>query len=216
MNFTLDPRNIRDLAPDVIDADGLPRVMPASYYASTTPEERALLGHRYGLYGLPTIELCDWLTEFIGGRNAVEIGAGNGAMAAHMGIPATDAMLQQNPDVQAIYELMAQPLITFGPNVRRLEASDAVRVLRPQVVIGSWITHRFDKRRPSLEGNMFGPRTDWILERVEHYVLIGNESVHANNPLLKTPHETHHFDFLYSRAMNGSQDFVGIWEGRAR
>lgn len=209
----IDTTGARDLAPDVIDGTGLPRVMPASYYAGATAAERGLLCVRHGLYCLPTVELVDWLRTFIDGRKAIEIGAGNGRLAEALGIPATDSYLQDEPFVREYYDALGQPPIRYGPNVARLEARDAVRKHHPQVVIGSWITHRYNARRHGRGGNMFGPDTDWILGRCEHYVLIGNTQTHAQHSLWQRPHEIHHPAWLYSRAMNGSADFIAVWKG---
>lgn len=207
--FKLDTTNIRDLSPDVIDEAGLPRLMPASYYEGTTTNERALLGHRHGLYLLPTLELAKWLTEQIDDRVAIEIGAGNGRLAAHLEIPATDSMLQD--EVSEFYEISGQPRSAFGPNVVKLEAQQAVRRYWPKVVVAAWVTHRWNRRYPGRGGNMFGPNLDWILGRVDEYVFIGNEQVHRFHPLPKLAQEIHHFPFVYSRAHNGSRDFVAVW-----
>src|SRR5262245_10991707 len=74
--FVIVPGSTRHLAPDVLDNRGRLRVMPAAYWATTTPAERALFGHRHGLYSFPTVELVDHLREVIAGRVAIEIGAG--------------------------------------------------------------------------------------------------------------------------------------------
>lgn len=86
----LDASTITDISDAVIDETGRPRVLPASFYENTTPEERGLVCHRHGLYCLPTVELADFVRETIGGRTAIEIGAGNGALAEKIGIHATD------------------------------------------------------------------------------------------------------------------------------
>lgn len=49
-SFVLDPTKIRDLAPEALGPDGRLRVLPAAFWAGTTPAERALFGHRHGLY----------------------------------------------------------------------------------------------------------------------------------------------------------------------
>lgn len=207
--YLIDTEGVRDLATDVIDEHGLPRVMPADFYAGTTSTERGVLGIRHGLYCLPTVELVTWLTEFIDGRKAIEIGAGNGRLADAVGIPATDAYLQERD----YYEIHGQPLILFGPNVERLEARDAIRKHRPQVVIGAWITQRYNRRHHAAGGSRFGVDTDMVLRHVEHYVLIGNEKVHAKHPLWQRPQEIHHPPWLYSRAVNGTRDFIAVWDG---
>lgn len=216
MTYLLDCTNLRDLAPDVIDEEGLPRVMPAGYYAETSAQERAWLGLRHGLYGLPTEELCDWMTEHIAGRKAIEVGAGNGRMAERLGIPATDLCLQDDPEIKAYFDATGQPRTQYGPNVERLEALAAVRKYRPAVVIGSWITHRYNPRRHGLGGNQYGPKMDAILERCDEYVLIGNTRTHAQNPLWRREHELLHFPWIYSRSVTDTPDFIAIWKGSAR
>jgi hypothetical protein len=209
--YEIDLEGLRDLSPAVIDSEGLPRVMPAEFYEGTTIAERAVLAVRHGLYLLPTAELCSWLIEHIGDRSAIEIGAGNGRMAAHIGIPATDSHQQDDQEISQYYRDLGQAKVRYGPNVERLEAKEAVRRHRPQVVVGAWVTHRYNLRRHSRGGNENGPNLEWIFERIEEYVLIGNEAVHAKHPLWEKPHEIHYFPWLYSRAMNGSRDFIAIW-----
>lgn len=213
MTYLLDTTNLRDLAPDVIDAEDRPRVMPASYYADTNSQERAWLGLRYGLYGLPTEELCAWLTDRIAGRSAIEIGAGNGRLAEQLGVSATDSYLQEDPAVGAYLLSTGQPRTFYGPNVERLEALDAVRKYRPAVVIGSWITHRYNPRRHGLGGNQYGPKIEAILDRCEEYILIGNTKTHAKNPLWKREHELFHFPWIYSRSVTNTPDFIAVWYG---
>lgn len=211
--FALDPSTTRDLGPEVLDATGRLKVMPAAYYAGTTAAERALLGHRHGLYSLPTTELCDWLRGHIGDRASIEIGAGNGVMAEHLGIVATDSYMQEDPAIRATFRAMGQPTITYGTNVKRLEARDAVRRFRPAVVIGAWITHRYDPRAHWRGGNQYGPDLAAIAERAE-LVLICNRSTHSKNPLLKEPHEEYEFPWLYSRSINESPNFIAVWTRR--
>jgi hypothetical protein len=214
--YLADMTGVRDLAPFVIDEEGLPQIMPAAFYEQTTLKERYWLGHRYGLYLLPTVELCGWLGEHIGARSAIEIGAGNGRLADWLGIPATDSKLQEDPDMKDLYGSLGQAPVHYGPNVEKLEAKKAVRRYRPEVAIGAWVTHRYNPRRHLSGGNQFGPDMNWILERIYEYVLIGNEEVHAKNPLWDLPHEIHHLPFIYSRAVNGSRDFVAVWKGGRR
>lgn len=215
MNVYLsDMTDVRDLAPYVIDEEGLPSIMPAAFYEQTTIKERYWLGHRYGLYLLPTVELCGWLGEHIGSRKAIEIGAGNGRLADWLGIPATDSKLQEDPAMVRLYgELGGQAPVRYGPNVEKLEAKKAVRRYWPDVVIGAWVTHKYNPRRHLLGGNQFGPDMSWILDHIDEYVLIGNEEVHAKNPLWDLPHGIQYLPFIYSRAVNGSRGFVAVWKG---
>lgn len=209
--YDLDLTGLRDLGPDVIDEAGLPRIMPAAFYAAAKPAERAWLGLRYGLYGLPTLELVDWLRVHLRGRKAIEIGSGNGRLAEALDIPATDLYLQEDQETRQVYDAIGQPTITYGPNVEKLDAIPAIRKYRPQVVIGVWVTHRWSQRRAGLGGNQYGPNTDWILNHCEEYLLIGNQRTHAKHPLWNEPHEIIFPSWLYSRSVTDTPDFIAWW-----
>jgi hypothetical protein len=209
-----DPRQIRDIAPDMLDAPGRPRVLPAAFYRTTTPTERALVCQRNGIYGLPTTELIDFLTDAIGGRTAIEIGAGHGGLAAALGIPATDSKMQDDPLVRLVYDAAGQPPVQYGSNVERLNAAEAIAHYRPQVVVACWVTHLYDERRHEAGGNMFGVDEDQVLDNCESYIFIGNSYVHRGKTIWNRPHAKIEPDWVYSRTINGSADFIAVWEGR--
>lgn len=214
--YAFDTRGLRDLAPDCLAEDGRLRIMPASYYAAVKREERAWFANRYAFYCLPTVELADWLREFIAERPAIEIGSGNGVLAQFLGIPATDSRIQDDPGIRAYYKVMRQAPVNYGPNVERIEALDAVKKYKPEVVLGCWMTHRFDPRDPEREGNAVGPDFTAILKLCKQLVLIGNELVHAKNPLLNRPHTMLYPPWLYARSFNYGREFIAIWDGEGR
>lgn len=208
----IDPRGLRDFTTEVKDgATGAPRVMPASFYRSMTVDERALLGARNAWYGFPTAELIDWLRAAIGGRSAIEIGAGHGGLAAALGIPATDNMMQDHPLIAMLYQATRQQPVHYGPNVEQLDALQAVAKYRPQVVLASWVTHMWRDDRPEAGGNMFGVHEEAVIDACETYIFIGNTAVHAKKSIWTRPHQRITPDWLFSRAMNGSPDFIAIW-----
>jgi len=212
MDFkTLDPRKIRDLRPLVLDAAGELQVMPASFYASTTVLERAMLGTQIGAYGLPTEELVSWLRNVTIGRHCIEIGAGNGVLAKAIGIQGTDNFLQIRSDVRSYYAALGQPLIPYADHLDRLEAEQAVRTHRPEIVVASWVTHLYDERRPAAGGNMYGVDEEWILDNCQTYIFIGNEHVHRDKSIWARPHVKFTPSWLFSKAHNGSSDFIAIW-----
>lgn len=209
----LDTRGARDLAPDLLAPNGSLRVMPAAYYRDTTVVERAMFCQRYGVYGLLTDELIAWLRERIGGRSAIEIGAGAGHLAAALGIPATDSKMQDDPRVAGWYTAHGQPTVRYGPHVEKLDAKEAVRKYRPQVVIASWVTHRYRPSRHAAGGNAFGVNEEELIGRCAEYIFIGNTRVHAGKSIWSLPHELLEPDWLYSRAHNGSPEFIACWRG---
>jgi hypothetical protein len=211
-----DINQIRDLGPDALEAPGRPRIMPASFYYTTSVAERALLGHRNGIYSFPTAELVDWLCAVIDGRSAIEIGAGNGALAAALGIPATDNKMQSDPLIGQIYAATGQPPVIYGPNVEQLDAAAAIAHYRPQVVLACWVTHLFDENRPQAGGNMFGVDEEALIKACDTYIFIGNTHVHKNKSIWRHAHIKIEPDWLYSRAVNGSPEFIAVWENKTR
>jgi hypothetical protein len=208
----LDTSQLRDYSAEVIDpANGMPRILPAAFYASLSPQERAVVGARNALYSLPTLELVDWLRAEIGGRSAIEIGAGNGALAQALGIPATDNHMQADRIISAIYTSAGQKPISYGTHVEKLAAHDAIERHRPQVVVGCWVTHEWRADRQEAGGNMFGINEDALLDAVETYIFIGNEKVHRNKSIWSRPHRIIYPDWLHSRALNGSRNFIAVW-----
>lgn len=207
----LDPRNIRDIAPAVLAAPGKPRILPASFYQGTTPQERALLGVRHGIYGLPTEELVAWVRERIGGRRAIEIGAGHGAFAEALGIPATDNWQQSNPSIAQYYAALKQPVVKYGNHVEKLDALEAVAKHKPQVVVANWVTHKYRPERHAAGGNQDGVDEEALIQSCEAYIFIGNRSVHAGKSIWSLPHEIIEPDWLFSRATNGTADFIAVW-----
>ncbi|WP_147282933.1 hypothetical protein [Pseudorhodoferax soli] len=134
-SFCLDPARVRDISGELLDAHGRLQVVPAAVLAETSAEERMLFCVRHGVYGLPTAELCDFLGDRIGGRTAIEIGAGTGILARTLGIAATDNRQQEDPAIRAHYQSLGQPTVPYGPDVEKLDAHRAVEQHGPQVVI---------------------------------------------------------------------------------
>lgn len=209
----MNTHGVRDLTPAVMldAAIGEPRIMDADFYRATTMPERALLGAHNALYGLPTRELVEWLSDFIGDRSAIEIGAGHGALAKAVGIPATDNWMQDDPAIRAVYEMSGQKPVQYGTNVEKIGALPAIEKYRPQVVIASWVTHLWTEDRPEAGGNMFGVAEELVVDAVEAYVMIGNTHVHRNKAIWDRPHTLIHPDWLFSRAHNGSPEFIAVW-----
>lgn len=170
-----------------------------------------LFGVRHGLYGFPTEELCSFLRVRIRGRQAIEIGSGHGVLAKALGIPATDNRQQEDAEVRAHYAAIRQPTVPYGEHVEKLDAAAAVEKYRPAVVVACWITHRFDPSRPDAGGSATGVDEVAIIASCDEYIFIGNERVHAHKPIWALPHEKLTPPWLYSRAINGSRDFIGIW-----
>jgi hypothetical protein len=203
----MDPTTVRDISPEVLDENGRMRVLPAAYWATTTMHERVLFGHRHAVYSFPTVELVDRLHELIAGRPAIEVGAGHGVLAEALGFPATDSRMQEKEPARSWYQDRGLPIVRYGPDVVEADASRAVRRFRPEVVIGCWVSHK------SPNGNPVGLDEEDILRHCQLYIVVGNEFVHRDKPIWKRPHTIEYPSYLYSRAGNGSREFIACWPG---
>lgn len=214
--YRLDPSKIRDISPDVLDEHGRLRVLPAAYWAATTPAERLLFGALHGIYSFPTVELVERLQQIINGRSAIEIGAGHGVLAEALSIPATDSREQELPEWRALIALQGQQPVRYGDNVQQMHASRAVRRHKPDVVIGCWVTQKWDPSRPIRESKPDGVDEEDILRNCATYILIGNEKIHRQKHIWSRPHTIEHPPYVYSRAMNGTRDFIATWQGSTK
>lgn len=209
--FAIDPTRVRDISSYLLDSHGRLRVTSARTLEATTAQERLLFGVRQGVYSFPTDELCDFLRARIAGKIAIEIGAGHGLLAQALSIPATDNRQQEEAEVQAYYQQIGQPTVRYGENVEKLDAASAVAKYRPNVVIACWVTHQFDPGRARAGGSVSGVDEASLIASCDEYIFIGNEHVHAHKPIWKLPHEKLTPPWIYSRAVNGSRDFIAIW-----
>jgi hypothetical protein len=174
-------------------------------------EDRVLFCVKHGIYCLLTQELVDRLQQIIAGRSAIEVGAGHGMLAKTLGIPATDNRQQEAPEIKAYYASLGQPTVPYGPHVEKLDALEAVEKYRPEVVIGCWVTHKYHPGRHAAGGNADGLDEEEIIANCGTYVVIGNEKVHAGKSIWKLPHHIEYPEWLMSRAINGSRDFIAVW-----
>ena len=209
--FAIDPTQVRDLSSRLLDDRGRLRLSSARTLARTTAQERLLFGVCQGVYSFPTDELCDYLRSRIEGRIAIEIGAGHGLLAKALCIPATDNRQQEDPELRAYYAHIGQPTVPYGDNVEKLDAAAAVAKYRPDVVIACWVTHRFDPDRPDAGGSVTGVDEASLIASCDEYIFVGNEHVHAHKPIWELPHEKVTPPWLYSRAVNGSREFIATW-----
>ena len=171
-----------------------------------------------GLYQLPTLELVEFVRTLIGGRSALEICAGQGWLGAALGIPSTDGWVFEHPAIAARTALAGQvmgapapPPCPPAPHVKRLEASAAVAVYRPSVVVGCWVTHRFDTR--SRTGSTLGVDDLAILAQpsVQRLILVGNVCQHGPRPALRRKHSTHAAPWLFDRGHMTDPNGSRVW-----
>lgn len=189
-------------------ANGRIKLLPASVYSGIDPVHLAIWSGRHAMYAFPTTELVDWLRTLIGERKAIEIGAGNGDLGYHLGIPMVDNYCQQIPEVRSLYEAMRQAPTSPRSDVEKIDAVVAVKKYRPQVVIGAYITQKY---KGGNNGNVYGPEEEEILEGTRCYVHIGNEKTHGDKRIRRHRHQTLRFDWLVTRSMQPESNVIYVW-----
>jgi hypothetical protein len=65
-------------------------------------------------------------------------------------------------------------------------------------------------------GNEVGVDEPDVLRHCETYVVVGNEGVHQGKEIWNRPHQIEYPPYVYSRAQNGTRDFIAVWPGTAR
>jgi hypothetical protein len=198
-----------------LDEHGRIKLMAASEFRKVPHEHLIIWCHRRARYGLPTLELIEWLRSQIAGRFAIEVGAGNGDLGFHLGITATDSRIQMSPETRAFYATLRQPPTRPRKEVQTLDANAAVRRLKPKVVIASWLTRKF-VRGVDIDGisqaSIHGADEEAIRAATETYIHIGNCDSHAAKTALSLPHEVFHFPWLVSRARCQENNVIYMWK----
>lgn len=155
--------------------------------------------HVYGLYSFPTEELIDYLAKLIEGKDAIEIGCGLGIIGRALGIPFTDSKFQEASLIRLYFHLLGQPVIQYPADVEKLEALEAVDKYHPDIVLGSYITHKW--RDDTQSGNYWGVDTIKLINSVNEYYMIGNLGEHLDDdPAMKYLDGYEQHDFLVTRS----------------
>lgn len=193
----------------LLDESGFCRPLPAAELRRIGRDQFRIWCARNAVYAYPSLELVEWLRELIAGRPAIEVGAGNGHLGRSLGIPMTDSGMQLMPAVADHYRALGQAPTNPPDCVELLGAEEAVAKYRPQVVVASWLTHRW---RPGMsEGNEMGPEEENIVQACEAYVHVGNDGVHRQKPIWALEHRKEYHDWLVSRASNEDLSHVAVW-----
>ena len=202
------PCNINDLEETVMKGDRV-LAMPLDFYQQFERNKLLFFMHQKGLYTLPTTQLIDWLSSNIIGK-AIEIACGNGAIGRALGIPLTDNRMQEWPQIQLLYLMQGQKTVTYPKDVEALEGMEAVIKYRPDTVIGSFVTEKFQPGI-SKQGNVFGVDEVLLLTKVRRYINIGNLNTHHGKPIYALKHASYNFDWLITRAKDQSLNRIFVW-----
>lgn len=215
------PEDISELESLVMESKGIPKVVDAAVFKEFSDNQRMILMVKHGLYVFPTTELAEFIDQMVLGKTVLEIGAGNGTMARHLGIRATDNYSQApdyRPDPklanlwrqgQEAMKRMGQAFVTYGDNVERIEGIAAVIKYKPEIVYGQFITHKY--KAGDKDGNKFGVDEEKLLRRCE-YLMVGNAVTHKNKRILSLPHEEFELPGLVTRAQFQEANRIWKWD----
>lgn len=196
----------------LLDEKGLVRVRSSDELGQLDLQAVRIWCHQRAVYLIPSLELIAWLKDRIGGRRAIEIGSGNGAVGRALGIPTTDNRSQEWPDVKTFYALTGQPTIKYPDDIETIPALDAIKKHKPQVVVACWVTHLYREDEHERGGNMYGVDEDAVLDSgIETYIHIGATSSHSQKRILSRPHEEHRPAILFGRGKPEDR-VIWVWE----
>ncbi len=206
----LSPVNL-DRVEEVAFKNGEFQILPAEFWNQHSQNFISNFCYKHGMYCIPTTELIDWLQNRIRDRRAIEIGAGNGAVGRAVGIKTTDSYQQTKKKYKRLYAVVKQPTVNYGKDVIRCDALEAVKRFKPEVVLGCWVTHKYKPNMHKAGGNEVGIDEHKLLMKVQEYIVVGNETVHAKKLIMEVPHETFNPSWLVSRGQDSTGNRIYIW-----
>lgn len=220
----------KEIVNSLMGLDGYIYPIPYSHIKDDTLDTLNLVMQAMGLYTFPTIELCEWLNKQIDDNPcyephpAIEICAGTGWIGRHLGIPATDIKNMESPIVQDIMLKSFSIPTIYADDVETMEASEAVSIYKPEIVIGSYVTSKqlvdkIDRKKAMtvefklpyggvIEQNLMdlarkevqvGVDVKSVCRKVYKLILICNMRTHRNESYIKLPHQTLSFPWLITR-----------------
>ncbi len=218
----IDYVDITEMEAVMLDSEGSLKLVSKNVLVKFSKNHRQVFCVKYGLYSIPTVELVSFIDSLIDNKDkAIEIGSGCGIYARSLGIIGTDNFMQHPKNkakFSGVYDGLIeaqQTPVQYGENVIEIDGQDAIKKNKSHTVVCSWVTHKFNRLKPELKGNMYGIDFSWILKRnhTKRIILIGNENTHKNNPIMAIPHETHVLNgSLFSRSYFDDLDRVYVWD----
>jgi len=210
----LDKADVSYLDDILLADDGYVAPVPADELKNIPDDHLRQWCGQNAIYQIPTEELIEWLRERINGRKTIEIGSGHVMLGRWLDIPCTDSYVQTTPEMLLYYSLIQQrPISPPEKFVEKLEALEAVAAHKPDVVIGSFITQKFQEgdKEKKIGSSVYGINEEEMLKHVNTYIHIGNQEIHGDKRIASLPHEEFMYDWLYSRAFNPAVNVIGVW-----
>jgi hypothetical protein len=118
----------------------------------------------------------------------------------------------ETDEIKVIYAMMRQPVTVYPNDIQKFDAISAVEKFKPKTVIGCWITHKYREEEHEREGNMYGVDEELMLQKINTYIMIGNEKVHSKKKILQLEHSEYKFPWLFSRSLEQTKNTIYVWE----
>jgi hypothetical protein len=187
----------------------IPRMVSRTLYEDQDPLHIAAWANKRGFYSLPTIELGEFIREWIGGRSAHEIGAGHSAMARYLGIYHSDPRYQDKKGwANSAAQAANLPTAYVPAYVANKNADQVLCSYKPKVILAQWVT----PKGTTSHTNFYGPDYPALMEQVETLIFVGNQSVHPYiREALGTPAIEMKGTHIVSRAMKPEENVVWVW-----
>jgi len=199
-HMSVSPLELLLLDKVLLNEDGLPKILPAATYNNIPHELLQAWTNIRGIYQVITKEQVEWTKMKIADRSAIEICAGYGTLGRALQIPFTDVKLQEDESIASIYRKHKTFTINYPKDVIKMEAIEAIRHYRPQVVIGCFVTQWGSHEMPLAPSSPYGPKEwEFFDEGVETYINFGNKAPHFNKRLYAMPHEELWLPWLVTR-----------------
>jgi hypothetical protein len=202
----------------LLDADERLRLLPASELGKIPQPSLSYWCQIRGRYHIPSIETVEWVKEKIGGRTAIEIGAGAGDFGRLLGIPMTDSYVQvESPDILLYYAALGLPPTKPPADVERLEALAAIQKYEPEVVVAAWVTQLYrkgDEGPPHIGSSLYGVNELELRNQVHTYIHVGHVNAHHQKRLLRFKHKEYRLPFVFSRGWDSTGNVVYVWSKR--
>ena len=195
------------------EVGGVKRIVlrPASFYDGFDADQLRVWCALNAIYQVPTSELVEFVSNKIAGRTAVEIGSGTSGLFSYLGIQGTDSFLQvKNPEVVDYLKMMRQVPTSPGSNVLEMDAKTALHKLRPEVVVGCWITP-IPKCYFGEGGSFYGVDEFSLLKKVKCYIHVGNSGTHGPKFKYRQKSVVYKDVPLVSRAKDASGNHIMVW-----
>ena len=194
-----------------LDDSGLPKVANARDYLSLGKNDLPLFMMITSTYVLPTEELISTLDELIEPEsNAIEICCGNGVIGRELNMPLTDSKIQQKDSkIRNEYIRLGNPPVNYPDDVEELEALAAAEKYHPDTILSCFGTHLWKSGMKS--GFIYGVDYEKLWTMTNRIILVGNDRVHGENPLMKRKHREIQKWGIISRT-EGIPTKIYIWE----